>query len=118
MSSAFTGLVEASDRTTAEKNRLCRPNPWPETPFDFLRAILFGIRTEMEWQDPDVRAWVDASRLNLVGGLIRHPDQQAVEALQSRFLAAVFPALDRLDRWAADVSDAERARIFEPAAAP
>jgi hypothetical protein len=119
MSSAFTGLVEASPRTTAEKNRLCRPNPWPETPFDFLRAILLGIRTEMEWQDPDTRAWVEESRLNLVGGLDHHPDQPAVEALQGRFLAAVFPALEGFDRLAANASDAERARIFEPAdAAP
>ena len=45
------GFVEASGRTTAEKNRLCRPNPWPQTPFDFLRAILLGIRTELAWQD-------------------------------------------------------------------
>ena len=42
MSSALIGFVEASDRTTAEKNRLCRPNPWPQTPFDFLRADPVG----------------------------------------------------------------------------
>ena len=60
MSSAFIGLVEASDRSTAEKNRLCVPNPWPQTAFDFLRAILLGIRTEMQWQDPDTSAWVES----------------------------------------------------------
>ncbi len=112
MSSAFIGLVEASDRSTAEKNRLCVPNPWPETPFDFLRAILVGIRTEMAWQDPDTRDWVESSRLNLVGALTRHPDQGAVEALQGRFLAALFPALESFDRLAANASEAERARIF------
>ena len=47
----FIGFVEASDRTIAEKNLLCRPNPWPQTPFDFLRAVLMGIRTEVGWQD-------------------------------------------------------------------
>jgi hypothetical protein len=115
MSSAFLGFIEASGRTTDEKNRLCRPNPWPQTPFDFLRSILFGIQTELAWQDSDIQAWVDSSRLNLVGGLVDHPDQEAAGALQGRFLAALFPALDNLERLAAHASDAERARIFAPA---
>ena len=115
MSAALLGFVEASGRTTAEKNRLCRPNPWPQTPFDFLRAILLGIRTELAWQDPDLQAWVNASRLNLVGGLADHPDQESVRALQGRFLAALFPALDNLEQRAAPASAAERARIVEPA---
>ena len=71
----------------------------------------------MGWQDPDVQAWVDASRLNLVGSLVDQPDQEAVGALQGRFLAALFPALDNLERLAAQASDAEHARIFEPATA-
>jgi hypothetical protein len=114
MSSAIIGFVEASDRTTAEKSRLCRPNPWPQTPFDFLRAILLGIKTEMGWQDADIRARVDASRLNLVGGLTHHADQNVVQALQGRFLAALFPPLENFEQLAAQASDAERARILEP----
>jgi hypothetical protein len=115
MSSALLGFVEASARTTAEKNRLCRPNPWPHTPFDFLRAILLGIRTELAWQDADIQAWMNASRLNLVGSLVDQPDQDAVRSLQGRFFTALFPALENLERLAAHASDAERARIFEPA---
>jgi hypothetical protein len=114
MSASFLGFIEASGRTTAEKNRLCLPNPWPHTPFDFLRAILIGIKNELAWQDPDIQQWVDSTRLNLVGALTRAPDQEAVGALQARFLAALFPALERLDRLAAGVSDAERARMFSP----
>jgi hypothetical protein len=53
--------------------------------------------------------------LNLVGGLADHPDQDAVGALQGRFLAALFPALDNLEQLAAQASAAERARIVEPA---
>lgn len=114
MSSAFIGLVEGSGRATAEKNRLCVPNPWPQTPFDFLRAILLGIRAETEWQDADIQAWVAASRLNLVGAVADHADQEAVQALQGRFLTALFPALENLERLAARATDAERARIFQP----
>jgi hypothetical protein len=94
---------------------LCRANPWPQTPFDFLRAILLGIRTELAWQDPDLQAWVNASRLNVVGGLADHPDQESVRVLQGRFLAALFPALDNLEQLAAQASDSERARIVAPA---
>jgi len=114
MSSAFIGLVEASGRSTDEKNRLCRPNPWPQTPFDFLRAILLGIQTEVAWQDPELQTWVNASRLNLVGDVVDHPDQEAVQALQRRFLTALFPALENLAQLATQVSDAERERIFQP----
>jgi ribulose 1,5-bisphosphate synthetase/thiazole synthase len=111
MSAAFLGFIEASGRTTADKNRLCRPNPWPHTPFDFLRAILIGIKNELEWQDADIQAWVNTSRLNLVGALAG-ADPAKVGALQGRFLAALSPALENLDRIAAQASEAERARIF------
>jgi hypothetical protein len=117
MSTALIGLVEASGRTTAEKNRLCRPNPWPHTPFDWARHLLTGMQTEMEWQSaPDVLAWVDASRLNLVKSLDEDPDRAAVADLQARFLTALFPALAKLDEFAAQASPAERARIFTPTA--
>jgi hypothetical protein len=115
MSAAFLGLVEASGRTTAEKNRLCPPNPWPQTPFDFLRAILLGIRTEASWQDPDLANWLRESRLNLLGALPDHPDQEQVQALQRRFFGALFPALENIERLAAQGTDAERARIYVPA---
>jgi hypothetical protein len=116
LSTGLIGFVEASGRATAEKNRLCRPNPWPQTPFDWVRHLLTGMRNEMEWQSaPDVSAWVDASRLNLVRGLDEAPDRAAVDALQGRFLTALFPALARFDELALQATPAERARIFEPA---
>lgn len=117
LSTGLIGFVEASGRTTTEKNRLCRPNPWPHTPFDFMRHLLTGMKTEMEWQGaPDVVAWVDASRLNLVKHLDQDPDQAAVADLQGRFLTALFPALTKLDELASQATPAERARMFEPAA--
>jgi hypothetical protein len=112
LSTALIGFVEASGRTTAEKNHLCRPNPWPHTPFDWARHLLIGMQTEMEWQGaPDVQAWVDASRLNLVKSLPHDPDHAAVADLQGRFLTALFPALAKLDNLAAQATSAERARM-------
>ncbi|MGZ5415532.1 MAG: hypothetical protein ACXWDC_10620, partial [Aeromicrobium sp.] len=116
LSTALIGFVEASGRTTAEKNRLCPPNPWPHTPFDWTRHLLTGMKTEMEWQGaPDVMAWVEASRLNLVKSLDQDPDRAAVADLQGRFVKALFPALAKLDELASHATPAERARMFEPA---
>ena len=70
LSGALQGVLESTGRTTAEKNRLCPPTVMPHTPFDYLRAVLAGIRTEMGWQEaPDLQEWLDRSRLNLMSGL-------------------------------------------------
>ncbi|HEY5023619.1 MAG TPA: NAD(P)/FAD-dependent oxidoreductase [Acidimicrobiales bacterium] len=112
LSAALIAFVEASERPTAEKNLLCRPNAWPHTPFDWIRHILTGMQTEMAWQSaPDVQAWVEASRLNLVKGLDEQPDTTAVTDLQTRFLTALFPALAKLDKLASQATPAERARM-------
>ncbi len=116
LSAALAGFVEASGRETAEKNRLCRPNSWPHTPFDWTRHLLTGMRTEMEWQGAaDVVAWVEASRLNLVKDLDQEPHTAAVAALQRRFLSALFPALEKLEQLSERATPAERARMFVPA---
>ncbi len=49
LSGALLGFLEAGGRTTQEKNDLCPPTSMPHTPFDYLRAVLAGIRTEMGW---------------------------------------------------------------------
>ncbi|MGI8937101.1 MAG: NAD(P)-binding protein [Iamia sp.] len=111
LSGALLGYVESTPRTTQEKNTLCPPNPWPHTPFDYLRAILVGMRTEVGWLEAaDVQAFVDASRLNLIHSL---PDQDpaTVSELQNRFLGALFPALTKLDQLAERASPAEQARM-------
>jgi len=116
LSAALIGFVEASGRTAADKNRLCPPNPWPHTPFDFTRHLLTGMRTEMEWRDAtDVVAWAEASRLNLVKHLEQHPDKAKVADLQTRFVTALFPALTNFDEFASHATPAERARMFSPA---
>jgi len=112
LSGALLGLLEATGRTTEEKNQLCPPTVWPHTPFDYLRALLAGIRTEMGWQEaPDLQQWVDHSRLNIMSGLPEHDDQAAVAELQGRFFTALFPALEQVQVFAAQATPQERARI-------
>jgi hypothetical protein len=112
LSAGLIAFVEASGRSTA-KNRLCHPN----ARFDWIRHLLSGMRTEMEWQGaPDVQTWVETSRLNLVKGLDQHPDRAVVADLQRRFVTALFPALAKLDVFASRATPAERAQIFQPIA--
>jgi hypothetical protein len=116
LSAALSGFVEASGRAISEKNRLCRPNPWPHTPFDWTRHLLTGMKNELEWEGAtDLLAWVDTSRLNLVKDFEQHPNEAAVTDLQGRFVTALFPALAKLDQFAVHVTPSERARMFVPA---
>jgi len=113
LSAGLIGFVEASGRPTAEKNRICPPNVWFDTPFDWIRHLLTGMRTELEWEGaPDVTAWLESSRLSLIKGLDNGDDKEAVAALQTRFLSALIPALARFDDLASAASEAERARMF------
>ena len=115
LSGALQGFLETTGRTTEEKNRLCPPTVMPHTPFDYLRVVLAGISTEMGWQEaPDLQEWLDSSRLNLMKGLGEN-DRGAVQGLQGRFFAALFPALDKLRVFAAQATSQERARMYEAA---
>jgi hypothetical protein len=117
LSGGLQGYLEATGRSTAEKNALCPPTAMPNTPFDYLRAIMAGISTEMGWQEaPDLQAWVDHSRLNLLCGLGQNDDGGAVGELQGRFFESLFPAFEKLQVFAAQATPRERARMFEPAA--
>jgi hypothetical protein len=116
LSGALQGFLESTRRTTAEKNTLCPPTVMPHTPFDYLRVVLAGISTEMGWQEaPELQEWLDRSRLNLLSGL-ENEDAATVRELQGRLFAALFPAIEKLQVFAAQATPRERARMFDRAA--
>ena len=54
-------------------------------------------RTEARWlSEPDVSAWVVASRLNLVRALPDHSAEPRVQAAVKRYLTYVRAAVERL----------------------
>jgi hypothetical protein len=70
---ALAGFVEASRDDDADKNRLCPPNPYRSTIEDWPRMMSRTWRTEARWlSEPDVSAWVAASRLDLLRALPDH----------------------------------------------
>ncbi len=115
LSAAAAGYLETTGRTTEEKNRLLPPNPYSDTPFDFLRAVIMGLHTEVRWAaEPDLQAWLDASRLNVVKDLESSEDADERRELQGRFLMAVFPALEKLRAFGDIASPAEQELMFDP----
>ncbi len=113
LSGALQGFVESTGRGTDEKNELCPPSSMPHTPFDYLRCIMDGITTEMGWQAaPDLAAWIESTRLNLLRGLGEHDDPTVVRDLQHRFFAALPGALDKLAVFTEQATPRERARMF------
>ena len=115
LSGALLGFVESTGRTAAEKNALCPPTSMPHTPFDYLRCVVAGIGTEMGWQGaPELQQWLEASRLNLLHGLGDDADASELRDLQGRFFQALFPAVDRLQAFAAEATPQERGRMFAP----
>ena len=59
---ALIGYVEAT-REGEEKNALCPPNPYPNTPADWIPATMVTQRALAAWlRDSDLMAWLEESR--------------------------------------------------------
>jgi NAD(P)-binding Rossmann-like domain len=98
---ALIGFVEASRDDDADKNRLCPPNPYPSATGDWPRMMSRTWRTEGRWlSEPDVSAWVAASRLNLLRALPDHTAEPSVQSAVNRFLTYVNAATERLKQFA------------------
>ena len=99
------GFVEASRDDDVDKNRLCPPSPYPGTIGDWPGMMSRSWRTEGRWlSEPDVSAWVAASRLNLLRALPDHAAEQSVQPAVKRFLTHVNAATERLNHLAGPTS--------------
>jgi NAD(P)-binding Rossmann-like domain len=62
---ALAGYVEATLVDDDEKNRLCPPSPYPNTPADWARSQVLGHRASMSYTShPDIKAWANGVSLN------------------------------------------------------
>ena len=98
---ALIGFVEAHRDDDAEKNRLCPSTPYPSRIEDWpqLMCTTWGIETQ--WlSEPDLAAWMTASRLNLMRTLPEHATEPAVQTAVTRYLTHVGPAIEQISGWA------------------
>ncbi len=62
---ALAGYVEAIVERDDEKNRLCPPSPYSNTPADWARMQVLGNKASMSFAShPDINAWADRVSLN------------------------------------------------------
>ena len=94
---ALIGFVEAHRKEDADKNRLCRPNPYPSSIEDWPAMMTRTWRAESRWlREPDLSAWMAGSRLNLLRDLPEHAAEPAAQAAIERFFTYVPAAIERL----------------------
>ena len=99
---ALVAFVEARREDDAQKNRLCPPNPFPDTPLDWVRGTLVQMSADRAWsQEADLQAWLEGARLNPMRGLRSRYGEPLVQQSAQRFGANVRPALARLGELAA-----------------
>jgi hypothetical protein len=93
-SAAVIGHVEAAYGDDATRNALCGPVPYPHEPADWLRMMLTYNRNQLAWfSDPDMMAWVDASRLNVLHHISAGVSPRAMERIIS-VMTSQLPTID------------------------
>jgi len=94
---ALIAFVEAHRDDDTDKNRLCPPNPYPSSIWDWPRMISRTWKTEARWlTEPDLSAWVANSRLNLLRALPDHATEPPAQTAIKRYLTHVGNAIQNL----------------------
>ena len=109
-SAALAGYVEASRHDDAEKNRLCPPNPYPDTADDWIPTTCIALRAQDLWlRDPGLSAWLDRSRLNAACGVRDHLTEPRMKPALSRLFANTEQAITNLGTFLAPAQQASAA---------
>jgi hypothetical protein len=96
---ALVGFVETARDDDGEKNRLCPPHLYPDTAPDWLAVTAFAQRTQALWFDqPDLMAWAERSRLNLTRGLGEKAADPELATAITRLFTNREPAITNLER--------------------
>lgn len=118
---ALIGFVEAHRDDDADKNLLCPSTPYPSSVDDWPRLMCTTWKTEARWlSQPDLAAWMSASRLNLMRTLPDHASEPSTQTALSRYLTHVGTATERLsncDQWTSRPSWTGRPASDAPAPA-
>ena len=110
-SAAFVAHVEATRTDEAEKNRLCAVVPLPNHDTDFLRFTAGFMMNQFTWgQDPALRAWLKACRLDGFAKLTSGIPEEDTEkrAIMARLKSAAMPAMAKLQAFLAERGESIR----------
>ena len=94
---ALAGHAEATISSDAEKNRLCPPSPYSDTPTDWLAMQVIGARAGAAFaSDPGLKAWADTVALNPARTPPALAESAAMQRVLGRLRASAGPALTRM----------------------
>jgi NAD(P)-binding Rossmann-like domain len=97
-SAAVIGHVEATYPDDDTRNAFCGPVPYPREPMDWLRMMLAFNKNQLQWfSDPDMMAWVDASRLNVLHHVSAAVSDRAREKIISVLTSQLPTINDKLE---------------------
>jgi hypothetical protein len=95
---ALIAYIEATRDDDAEKNRLCPPNPYPNTAVDFLKGLAIQQRASAAWfEQPDLAAWLETARLNAARGISTYMSDPQMQSALGRMLASSEPAIANIE---------------------
>jgi NAD(P)-binding Rossmann-like domain len=91
--------VEAAYSDDDTRNMFCGPVPYPREPIDWLRMMHAFNKNQLQWfSDPDMMAWVDAARLNVLHHVTAAVSERAREKIIS-VLTSQLPVInDKLEK--------------------
>jgi hypothetical protein len=94
---ALVAFIESRWHDDTEKNRLCPPNPFPDTPLDWAQGMIIQLNAERALsKEPEVVDWLERTRLNPIRGVRARFTDPQVQRASRRFADHVGPALARL----------------------
>lgn len=94
---AVAGYLEATRDDDAEKNRLCPPQPFMNTPADWPRFIVWGTRSSAAMMtQPDVKQWAQGTSLYRSRVPAERANDPDVVSALARARAAIEAGLPRL----------------------
>jgi hypothetical protein len=98
---ALAGFVEATRPDDAERNRICRPSPYSDTPADWATMQTIGGDASLAMaKETDLRAWANATTLNPARIPPERVDDPAVLAATARLKEHIGAGRARLAEFA------------------
>lgn len=98
---ALTGYVEATRDEDAEKNRVCQPSPYANTPTDWATMQVIGGDASLALtREIDLREWANTTTLNPSRIPEDRADDPAVLTAKSRLKEWIVPGRARLAAYA------------------
>lgn len=94
---ALVAFIEATRDDLNEQNRLCPPNPYPDAAADWIPNFHVTLQAADAWlAEPDLAAWMEGARLNLLRGMGDHMGEPRMQAALQRYLEHQRPAIARM----------------------